>query len=128
MIAISREHPLASKSCIEIEDLYGETLMMVCRGDSGVNDFIRNDLEKNHPLIQRFHILAVSFHFFIILICAETGNVLLTIECWQDVHPGLVTIPVHWHYSIPYGLLYSNHAPEDVLRFVETVEKLGQEV
>ena len=25
--------------------------------------------------IQRFHILAVSFHFFIILICAETGNV-----------------------------------------------------
>ena len=51
MIAISREHPLASKSCIEIEDLYGETLMMVCRGDSGVNNFIRNDLEKNHPLI-----------------------------------------------------------------------------
>lgn len=32
MIAISREHPLASKSRIEIEDLYGETLMMVCRG------------------------------------------------------------------------------------------------
>ena len=58
--------------------------------------------------------------------CAETGNVLLTIECWQDVHPGLVTIPVNWHYSIPYGLLYSNHAPEDVLRFVETVERLGQ--
>lgn len=127
MIAISREHPLASKSCIEIEDLYGETLMMVCRGDSGVNDFIRNDLEKNHPLIHiedtpQFYDLSVFNR------CAETGNVLLTIECWQDVHPGLVTIPVHWHYSIPYGLLYSNHAPEDVLRFVETVEKLGQKV
>ena len=127
MIGVSREHPLASKSCIEIEDLYGETLMMVCRGDSGVNDFIRNDLEKNHPLIHiedtpQFYDLSVFNR------CAETGNVLLTIECWQDVHPGLVTIPVHWHYSIPYGLLYSNHAPEDVLRFVETVEKLGQEV
>ena len=117
MIAISREHPLASKSCIEIEDLYGETLMMVCRGDSGVNDFIRNDLEKN-----QFYDLSVFNR------CAETGNVLLTIECWQDVHPGLVTIPVNWHYSIPYGLLYSNHAPEDVLRFAETLEKLGQEV
>ena len=121
MIAISREHPLA------IEDLYGETLMMVCRGDSGVNDFIRNDLEKNHPLIHiedtpQFYDLSVFNR------CAETGNVLLTIECWQDVHPGLVTIPVNWHYSIPYGLLYSNHAPEDVLRFAETLEKLGQEV
>ena len=51
MIAVSREHRLASKSIIDLEDLYGETLMMVCRGDSGVNDFIRNDLEKNYPRI-----------------------------------------------------------------------------
>ena len=51
MIAVSREHPLASKSRIDIKDLYGETLMMVSAGDSGVNDFIRNDLEKNHPQI-----------------------------------------------------------------------------
>ena len=54
--------------------------------------------------------------------CAETGNVLLTIECWQNVHPGLVSIPVDWEYSIPYGLLYANDAPEDVMRFVKTVE------
>ena len=53
---------------------------------------------------------------------AETGNVLLTIECWQEVHPGLVSIPVNWDYSIPYGLLYSLDASEDVLRFVKTVE------
>ena len=46
MIAVSREHRLASKRYINIEDLYGETLMMVSRGDSGVNDFLRNDLEK----------------------------------------------------------------------------------
>ncbi len=56
--------------------------------------------------------------------CAETGNVLLTIECRQEVHPGLVSIPVHWDYSIPYGILYGLDAPEDVLRFVRTVEKL----
>ncbi|MDO4174683.1 MAG: LysR family transcriptional regulator, partial [Eubacteriales bacterium] len=33
-------------------------------------------------------------------------------------------IPVDWDYSIPYGLLYSQDAPEDVLRFVETVKKI----
>lgn len=123
MIAVSREHPLASKTCVNIEDLYGETLMMVCRGDSGVNDFIRNDLEKNHPQIHiedtpRFYDLSVFNR------CAETGNVLLTIECWQDVHPGLVSIPVHWDYSIPYGILYSLNAPEDVLQFIATVENM----
>lgn len=55
--------------------------------------------------------------------CAETENVLLTIECWQEVHPGLVSIPVRWDYSIPYGLLYSLDADEDVLKLVELADK-----
>ena len=124
MIAVSRDHPLATKSRVHIEDLYGETLMMVCRGDSGVNDFIRNDLEKNHPQIRiedtpQFYDLSVFNR------CAETGNVLLAIECWRDVHPGLVFIPVDWDYSIPYGLLYSHNAPEDVLEFVKAVDNIS---
>ncbi len=123
MIAVSREHPLASKSRIDIQDLYGETLMMVSAGDSGVNDFIRNDLQKNHPPI---HIEDTPPFYDVSVFnrCAETGNVLLTIECWQEVHPGLISIPVNWDYSIPYGLLYSLHAPEDVLRFVKAAENL----
>lgn len=124
MIAVSREHRLAQKNRIGLEDLYGETLMMVKRGDSGVNDFIRNDLEKNHPQIHiedtpQFYDLSVFNR------CAETGNVLLTIECWQEVHPGLVSIPVNWDYSIPYGLLYSLNAPDDVKRFVDEAAKLA---
>ena len=123
MVAVSREHPLAGKKRIELKDLYGETLMMVARGDSGVNDFLRNDLEKHHPQIHiedtpQFYDLSVFNR------CAETRNVLLTIECWQDVHPGLVSIPVDWDYSIPYGLLYSLDAPEDVHRFAEAVERM----
>ena len=122
MVAVSREHRLASKKRLTVEDLYGETLMMVCRGDSGVNDFIRNDLEKNHPQIHiedtpQFYDLSVFNR------CAETGQVLLTIECWQEVHPGLVSIPVDWDYSIPYGLLYSLDAPEDVLKFVRAAKR-----
>lgn len=123
MIAVSRDHRLARKSSLNPEDLYGETLMMVRRGDSGTNDFIRNDLEKNHPRIQiedtpPFYDLSVFNR------CAETGNVLLTIECWQEVHPGLITIPMNWDYHIPYGLLYSLDAPEDVLKFVKAAEAI----
>lgn len=123
MIAVSREHPLASKSHIDIKDLYGETLMMVKRGDSGVNDFIRNDLEKNHHQIH----IEDTPHFYDLSVfnrCAQTGNILLTIECWQEVHPGLVSIPVNWDYSIPYGLIYSLNAPEDVHEFVKAAENI----
>ncbi|MBM6830265.1 LysR family transcriptional regulator [Anaerotignum lactatifermentans] len=123
MVAVSREHPFAAKSSINIEALHGKTLMMVRRGDSAANDTIRNDLEKHHPEIHiedtpQFYDLSVFNH------CAETGNVLLTIECWRDVHPGLVSIPVNWDYSIPYGILYSPDAPKDVLQFIEAVKKI----
>lgn len=123
MVAVSRDHPLAAKERLEISDLYGETLMMVRRGDSGVNDFLRNDMEKNHPRI-RIEDTAQFYDMAVFNRCAETQNVLLTIECWQDVHPGLVSIPVNWDYSIPYGLLYSKDAPEDVLKFVDAIEKM----
>lgn len=123
MIAVSREHPLSNKESLNIEDLYGETLMMVKQGDSEINDMIRKDLETNHPFIHiedtpQFYDLSVFNR------CAETGNVLLTLECWKDVHPGLVTLPVNWDYSIPYGLMYSLNAPNDVLQFVKAVENM----
>lgn len=123
MIAVSRNHRLARKEMLEIEDLYGETLMMVPEGDSGTNDFIRNDLVKNHPQIQvedtpRFYDVSVFNR------CAETGNVLLTIECWQDVHPALVSIPVNWEYEIPYGLLYALEPSENVKKFVEALSSI----
>ena len=120
MVAVRREHPLAKKERIDVEDLHGETLMMVGRGDSGVNDFLRDDLEKNHPQIKiedtpQFYDMSVFNR------CAETGNVLLTIECWKDVHPGLVSIPVNWDYSIPYGLLYGLDADPDVIKFINSI-------
>ncbi len=123
MIAVSIEHRLAKRTCINIEDLYGETLMMVQRGDSETNDFIRRDLEKNHPKIQ----IEDTPHFYDLSVfnrCSQTQQVLLTIECWQEVHPALISIPVNWNYTIPYGLLYSFNAPEDVLKFVEAAKKI----
>lgn len=122
MIAVPREHRLAGRGSVDIEDLYGETLMMVKRGDSGLNDFLRNELERYHPKIkientQQYYDLSVFNR------CVETGNVLLTIECWRDVHPGIVTIPVNWDYSIPYGLLYSLDPSENVRKFLEAAKK-----
>ena len=122
MIAVSREHRLANKKTVELSDLEGETLMMVKKGDSGVNDFIRNDLEINYPKI-KIEDTPYFYDMSVFNRCAETGNVLLTIECWQDVHPGLVSIPVNWDYSIPYGLLYSLDADEDVIKLVNKVKE-----
>lgn len=121
MIAVSKEHRLAKRTSVQAEDLYGETLMMVKEGDSAVNDAIREDIKKKHPQIR----IEDTPHFYDISVfnrCAETQNILLTLECWKEVHPGLATIPVEWDYSIPYGLLYSLDPPDDVERFIDIVK------
>ena len=99
--------------------------MMVKRGDSPLNDALRDDLEQNHPEI---HIEDTS-HFYDIEVfnrCEQQGNVLLNLECWKDVHPSLVTLPVEWEYSIPYGLLYSLSAGPEILKFVEAVQGFAE--
>jgi len=118
MCAVSREHRLAGKNKLVVSDLYGETLMMVKEGDSAVNDFLRHDLIKNHPQIH----IEDTHHFYDISVfnrCAETGNVLLSLDCWKDVHPALITLPVDWDYKIPYGLLYALNPTTDVQKLVD---------
>ncbi|MCC8043148.1 MAG: LysR family transcriptional regulator [Oscillospiraceae bacterium] len=117
-VAVPTYHRLAGRKSITLKDLYGENLMMVKRGDSPLNDRIRDDIEKNHPLI---HLVDTPQYYDINVFnrCSETGDVLLTIECWRDVHPLLVTIPVEWDYSMPYGLLYAKNPPSDVQRLVD---------
>lgn len=123
MCAVSREHRLAEKKLLKITDIYGEKLMMVKQSDSDTNDHIRDDLKKLHPQIQ----IEDTPHFYDMSVfnrCAETGNILLSLECWQDVHPGLVTIPVEWEYSISYGLLYSLKPADYVLRLIRKLEQM----
>ncbi|MGN8895658.1 LysR family transcriptional regulator [Flavonifractor sp. HCP28S3_F3] len=123
MVAVRREHPLAGKERLEVADLYGQTLMMVKEGDSGLNDQLRADLRAKHPQI-RLEDTPYFYDMSVFNRCAETGNLLLTLECWQDVHPGLVSIPVNWDYAIPYGLLYALDPPSDVERFVQAVKRV----
>ena len=95
---------------------------MVKKGDSETNDIIREDLSQNHPAIQ----IEDTPHFYDISVfnrCVETNKVLLILECWQDIHPALVSIPVEWEYSSPYGLLYAPNPSETVEKFVNQVKK-----
>ncbi len=89
-------------------------------GDSPINDSIRAELEK-YPQIK----IEDTDHYYDISVynkCVRTGSLLLNLECWSNIHPSLVTIPVEWEYEMPYGLLYGKNPSEDVLRFIKAVE------
>ena len=120
--AVAYTHRLAQKERLEIIDLYGERLMMVKKGDSPHNDQIRENLSRYHPQI---HIEDTPQFYDIGIFnrCQQTGNVLLTLDTWADVHPSVKTIPVNWDYTIPYGLLYPLHPSKNVTEFLDALKE-----
>ena len=120
-VAVPREHRLAHWEKIRLQDLRGETLMMVKRGDSETVDGIRAEVLAC-PGIQ-IEDTAQFYDMEVFNRCAQTGNVMVTIECWKGVHPGLVTIPMEWDHPIPYGILYPKEPSEEIRAFLDAAER-----
>lgn len=130
MIAVTPHHPSAQKyfklkkpnAKLKVSDLHGYTLMMIKEGDSPLNDRIRADLRAHHPQIT---IEDTPQHYDVSVFnrCVETDQVLLTMECWTEVHPALVSIPVEWDYGMPYGLIYAKDARLEVKNFLECAKQ-----
>lgn len=118
--AVSIHHHLAGKNKLEVQDLYGENLMLMRRGWSHYVDRLRDDIWQNHSPI---HI--VDFDFYSVDVfnrCENSNDILMAVQAWDNVHPLLKVIPVEWDHSIPYGLLHSKTPSETVSRFLNAIQ------
>ena len=122
-VAVSREHPLTRKAKLAVSDLYGERLVMIQPGSSPLIDAIRGYVRTEHPAI---HIKDAPHQYTMEAFnrCEELGAVLLTLDGWKDVHPALVTLPVDWEYTIPYGVLYPRKPSNSVQLFLRAIQEI----
>lgn len=121
-IAVSIHHRLAGKEKLRLEDLEGETLMMMQRGWSCYGDKLRDDLQENHPEI---HI--ADFELYNVSVfnrCENNNELLLAVKSWDSVHPLIKIIPVEWQYEIPFGLLYSTDPSPKVKKLIQAIEEV----
>lgn len=119
--AVPKKHTLAKQKVIEIEQLFGECVMLGAKGDSPSVDAVRKELKK-HPQI---HIQDVSRFYDIEVFnaCEQKNAILLTLECWQDIHPSFVTIPVNWQFTVPYGIMYPLTPNRTIENFIKKLTK-----
>ena len=54
--------------------------------------------------------------------CEESGSLLVTLECWKDIHPAFKTIPIDTNEKMPYGIIYSKKPSNDVLNFLNIIK------
>ena len=45
-----------------------------------------------------------------------------TLDIWKDVHPSLVTIPVEWEYTMPYGIVYAKTPSRAAQNFIQMIQ------
>lgn len=122
-VAVPRNHRLAEKGMLSLNDLHGEHLVAVKGGDTLQLDRLREVLKLTHPQI----ILEDADYFYDLETfnrCEVTGSLLLTLDAWADIHPALVTLPVDWEFSVPYGVLYAPDISGPAKEFLEELQAL----
>mgnify|MGYP001623130791 FL=1 len=120
--AVSINDPLAAKDVLDIDDLYGRTLMMIARGWNKYIDALRDELWENHPQIQ-----LEDFAFFNVNVfnqCEQEGAALAIMRPLENIHPMLKNIPVRWECSVPFGILHSPTPSESVELLLDTASKV----
>lgn len=120
--AVSIYHRLAGKKKLEVQDLYGENLLLMHRNWSHFVDGLRDEIWQNHGDIN-----IVDFDFYSVDVfnrCENGNDVLMAVQVWENVHPLLKVIPVEWDYSIPYGLLHSRTPSATVKKFLSALQKV----
>lgn len=121
--AVSRKNPLASRQTLQLTDLYGETLLMVERGDTAYVDALRDEIEQHHPPIRIQDV--PSYDTSVFNQCSNLGGVMITISTWSELHPLLVTIPCEWDYTVPYGIIYAKQPSAPVVEFVNIMKNIA---
>lgn len=121
-VTVSRGHPLARKERLSVTDLYGERLVVIKAGGSPRIDEIRGYLVTEHPEIE-IKDTPQQYSLDVFNRCEGSSTVLLTLDGWKDVHPSLITIPVDWEYTIPYGMLYPRKPSNSVQLFVRALQE-----
>lgn len=115
-VACSKTHPLAQRERLRIEELYGRTLLMGKRSYKSFMDRTRDCLEREHPQIHIQEVDAIDLPLFNRIV--SSNDLLLSADCWKDVHPLLATIPVDWDFTMPYGLIYAKEPSKEIVQFI----------
>lgn len=125
-IAVPIHHKLANKEKIEIADLSNESVTAITRGDSEQN---QNILDKIRKTCTNVEILEAPLFYDMNVYnkCEENGSLLVTLDCWKDIHPAFKTIPLNTDELMPYGIIYSKTPSEDALKFLDIIKEVINE-
>ena len=100
-----------------------EKITAITTGDSKQNQDIVHKIKTN---CKNTEIIDAPLYYDINVFnkCEENGSLLVTLECWKDIHPAFKTIPLSSGETIPYGIIYSKKPTNDALIFLDIIKSI----
>ncbi len=117
--AVARNHRLAGKKKLTMQDLNGACIVMPIEGVSKEIDAFRNAIKNQYPSIQIRDSKRYDLDTF--TLCELSGSVLITHPVYTDIHSNLVTIPLETDRTLPYGLMYANEPTAATRKFINAI-------
>ena len=117
--AVPAGSDLAEHERVTLDDLRGETFMLIRSGWTEATDHLRDRIRADYPdiAIEDFdQYRADAFNH-----CANEGCAMATIGFWDYVQPSLITLPTDWGLSLSYGVLHAPEPSEHVAEFLDVL-------
>jgi len=115
--AVVRDHPLAKKTHITLDDLRENGLVYIDRSTEGESQPLRTMLQKEGvPFESR-----PEWTGSLIWECSIQKRILLVPECWNDIIVDLILIPCELDFPVPYGFFYRDPPSPPLAEFLDFV-------
>lgn len=122
-IMMHANDPLANKTKIKLEDLNNQSVAMMPEKMTTEIDAIYQAIADKKLNIQTVptdaHYTVETFNKF-----TASGRYLLSLDCWNNVLPGLVARPLAVPESLPYGFITAREPQQHVKLFMQVLESL----
>ena len=124
--AVPLSHPLAQKKQLFLSDLCGETILFPARGSAALcQEIVHYITDRNLGI--KLETPSIFFDQEVFNYCAAHDLPIISLSCWNDIHPGLINLPVRWErdWSIPYGLIWRNDGSGAARDFIAALQDVS---
>lgn len=121
--SMKRKHLLSGRKILSFKDLSDETLMIMKKGNSAINDRIRAEIEKNYADIT-IQDIEPHYDYETFNQCAKSESILLSLECWEGVHPSLINVPMLEDHRLPFGIVAADNPSGNVSLFIKAIREV----
>ena len=118
--AVVRDHPLARKKCVTLQDLRENGVVFIDRSANGESDRLREVLiREGIPFESR-----PEWYGSLVWECSIQKRILLVPSCWNDIIVDLILVPCEIDVPVPYGFFYRENPPAPLAEFLAFVRKV----